>query len=361
MRKLIVLLLFSYQTNAQVPQGLNYQAVARTLDGAIMPTQNIGVRFSIIDMNINGTLLYSETHNATTNSYGLFTLAIGRGTPQLSTFSKINWSSGTDKFLKVEIAPAGDTNYQLQGTTQLLSVPYALYAARTNLLAGNNTIKVTNGNTIKSNYVAGEGINIKGNVISSNLIAGKGVIINGNSISSTTGVWITHRNGVYYPSTRTAGNVGIGTFPHPSISFVSSGNIPGIYEGNAALFTSSSPWHTAVIMLDSSVGINNRYTFSLGGNANDAVGPGNWGIFNHNIPKFALIIGRFTNNIGIGMNNIGNGIVEQPKSKLHVFNGDVNVDKVGSGIILKSPNGQCWRVTIDNAGNLVRTAITCPN
>ena len=59
------------------------------------------------------------------------------------------------------------------------------------------------------------------------------------------------------------------------------------------------------------------------------------------------------------MNNVTNA--EQPKSKLHVFNGDVNVDQIGSGIILKSPNGSCWRVTVDNAGNLVRTAITCPN
>jgi len=354
MRKIIVLLFICYQTNAQVPQGLNYQAVARTSDGAIMPAQNIGVRFSIVDMNINGTILYSETHNAATNSYGLFTLAIGKGTPQLSVFSKINWSSGTDKFLKVEISPAGDSSYQLQGTTQLLSVPYALYAERTNLMAANNTIKVTNGNTIKSNYVAGEGIIIKGNVISSNLIAGKGNTIKENSISSTTGLWITHKNGVYYPSTRTVGNVGIGTLPQPNIGFVSSGDIPGVYEGNAGMFTSTSQWHNDINIK------NNKTQFSLivGGPSNTELRPNNFGVMNGIIARWAITINGNNNNVGIG------DPTARPtpaKSSLHIKKGETFIEEIGSGIILRSPNGKCWRVTIDNGGNLIRTAITCPS
>ena len=74
--------------NAQVPQGINYQAVARTADGVIIPTQNIGVRFSILDVSVTGATLYSETHTVTTNSYGLFTLAIGKGTPDYFNFCK---------------------------------------------------------------------------------------------------------------------------------------------------------------------------------------------------------------------------------------------------------------------------------
>lgn len=401
MRKLLtsVFLLISIQlVQAQAPQALNYQAVARTADGVIIPTQNISVRFSILDGSVSGTTLYSETHQTTTNSYGLFTLSIGKGTPVTSTFSNIDWASGTDKFLKVEIAPGGGLNYQLQGTTQLLSVPYALYSEKTRLIAGNNTINITNGNTITGNYQAanntilingntiagnyqaanntillngntiagnyqpGVGIDITGNTISHNLVAGTGINISGNVITNTaTNPWLSHANGIYYPATGSVGNVGVRTTPITNTAFISNGNVPGVFEGNAAIFTSSSVWHTSVVMLDSSVGPDNRYTFSLGGSGNTAVGPGNWGIYNHNIPKFALLIDRFTNNIGIGMNNIGNNNVEQPKSKLHIFNGDVNIDQIGSGIILKSPNGQCWRVTIDNTGNLVRTAITCPN
>jgi len=126
MKKLLTVttvLFLNLLLNAQAPQSLNYQAVARTANGVIIPTQNISVRFSILDVSATGTTLYSETHTAVTNSYGLFTLAIGKGTPVTSTFPSINWASGTDKFLKVEIAPAGGSNYQLQGTTQLLSVP----------------------------------------------------------------------------------------------------------------------------------------------------------------------------------------------------------------------------------------------
>ena len=184
MKKLLTvttILFLSIFMNAQVPQGINYQAVARTADGVIIPTQNVGVRFSILDGSVTGTVLYSETHTVITNSYGLFTLAIGKGSPVTSTFASINWASGTDKFLKVEIAPAGGSNYQLQGTTQLLSVPYALYSEKTRLLAGNSTINITNGNTITGNYQAGTGINITGNTIT----------------NTGTNQWLPHANGIY--------------------------------------------------------------------------------------------------------------------------------------------------------------------
>src|SRR4030095_1161262 len=197
--------------NAQVPQGINYQAVARTADGVIIPTQNIGVRFSILDGSVTGGVLYSETHTVVTNSYGLFTLAIGKGTPVTSTFPSINWASGTDKFLKVEIAPAGGSNYQLQGTTQLLSVPYALYSEKTRLLAGNNTINITNGNTITGNYQAANNtILLTGNTVAGNYQAGTGINISGNVITNTgTNQWLPNANGIYYPVTGVPGNVAI--------------------------------------------------------------------------------------------------------------------------------------------------------
>src|SRR5258705_13329565 len=122
MKKIIGLLLYIIlfcQANSQSPQALNYQAIARTADGAIIPSQNINVRFSILEQNISGTPLYSETHQTITNMYGLFTLAIGKGTPVSANFSSINWASGSDKFLKVEIALSESSTYQLQGTTQL--------------------------------------------------------------------------------------------------------------------------------------------------------------------------------------------------------------------------------------------------
>ena len=61
-------------------------------------------------------------------------------------------------------------------------------------------------------------------------------------------------------------------------------------------------------------------------------------------------------NVGVG-NYAPN---DPPKSKLQIRSGDVYIESISSGIIMKSPNGQCWRVTIDNSGNLIRTSISCP-
>ncbi|HLG41461.1 MAG TPA: hypothetical protein VI461_17405, partial [Chitinophagaceae bacterium] len=177
MKKLILNLLLIFSVVCawtQTPQALNYQAIARNSLGQIVPSQPIGVRFTIQDATGN-TVYYQETHTTTTNNFGLFTLAIGKGTAVSGAMAPIDWSTGGDKFLKVEIAPQGGTNYTIQGTTQLLSVPYALYAEKTRLIAG-NAITITNGNTINASYVAGNGININGNVISANAW-----LLNGNA------------------------------------------------------------------------------------------------------------------------------------------------------------------------------------
>ena len=185
MKKLTILLLALIAilfASAQAPQALNYQAVARNSLGQIVPSQNIGVRFTISDPTGN-IVYYQETHTTTTNNFGLFTLAIGKGTAVSGAMAPIDWSTG-DKYLKVEIAPQGGTNYTIQGTTQLVSVPYALYAEKTRLIGG-NAITITNGNTISANYVAGNAIAITGNTISGNYQAGTGINITGNVISST--------------------------------------------------------------------------------------------------------------------------------------------------------------------------------
>jgi hypothetical protein len=113
---------------AQAPQALNYQAVARNNDGSVVAGQSVRVRFSILDGSATGATVYQETHQTSTNNFGLFTLSIGKGSVGSGIFSGINWATGS-KFLKVEIA-LGGAGFQLQGTTQLLSVPYALYAEK---------------------------------------------------------------------------------------------------------------------------------------------------------------------------------------------------------------------------------------
>ena len=95
-----------------------------------MVSTNISIRISIKDITATGTTLYSETHSATTNQFGLFTLPVGSGTVVSGTFASINWATNA-KFMKVEMDPTGGSSYTDMGTSQLLSVPYALVAGST--------------------------------------------------------------------------------------------------------------------------------------------------------------------------------------------------------------------------------------
>lgn len=112
----------------QSPMSISYQAIARGSSGAVLMNQALTVRFSILDSVPDGAVLYSETHNNTTNSFGLFNLQLGKGTPETGLFSDINWNSNTGKYLKTEIDPAGGISFVDFGTQELLSVPYALHA-----------------------------------------------------------------------------------------------------------------------------------------------------------------------------------------------------------------------------------------
>jgi hypothetical protein len=114
---------------AQSPQKMSYQCVIRNTGGALVTNQGVGLRISILQGTTSGTVAYSETYspNPQTNTNGLVTVEIGSGVPVSGSFSDINWASGP-YFLKTETDPAGGTNYTIVGTSQLLSVPYAMYA-----------------------------------------------------------------------------------------------------------------------------------------------------------------------------------------------------------------------------------------
>jgi microcystin-dependent protein len=115
-----------YRAYAQAPQLFNYQAVARN-GSSILSNQSINLQFTIHDQTTNGTTLYEETQVATTNTYGIFTAKIGGGIVEAGTFSAVDWSSGP-KYLEVDIDETGGSNFVTMGTTQLISVPYALNA-----------------------------------------------------------------------------------------------------------------------------------------------------------------------------------------------------------------------------------------
>ena len=117
---------------AQPPQLMSYQSVVRTASGELITKQSIGVRTTILRGSIIQIIVYQETYspNPSTNENGLLTLAIGSGTPSTGDFSKIDWSNGP-YFLRTEMDPKGGTNYTITGSSQILSVPYSLYAEKT--------------------------------------------------------------------------------------------------------------------------------------------------------------------------------------------------------------------------------------
>ena len=109
------------------PSFINYQAVARNSAGNVLINQNVSVRFNIHDGSAGGPITYQENQSLTTNQFGLITTFIGSGTATIGTFSAISWS-GSTKSLQVELDPAGGSAYVDMGTTQLVSVPYALFS-----------------------------------------------------------------------------------------------------------------------------------------------------------------------------------------------------------------------------------------
>jgi hypothetical protein len=113
---------------AQVPQKINYQAVARDASGNVIASKNISVRLSVREGSATGTVVYSESHVVATNPYGVFTAVIGSGTVLSGSITGIVWSTG-DKYLQVEFDPNGGNSFTDMGATQLLSVPFALYSA----------------------------------------------------------------------------------------------------------------------------------------------------------------------------------------------------------------------------------------
>lgn len=123
---------------AQSPEKMSYQAVVRDGSNNLVTSSAVGMQISILQGSPSGTAMYVETQTPTTNANGLVSIEIGAGTVVSGDFTTINWANGP-YFIKTETDPTGGTNYTITGTSQLLSVPYALHAKTAETITGTIT------------------------------------------------------------------------------------------------------------------------------------------------------------------------------------------------------------------------------
>jgi len=123
---------------AQVPQKMSYQAVVRDAANALKINQKVGIQISLLQGSVSGDAVYVETQAPTTNDNGLLSIEIGAGTVISGSLTTIDWSKGP-YFIHTETDPTGGTDYTITGTSELLSVPYALHAQTAEKLTGTLT------------------------------------------------------------------------------------------------------------------------------------------------------------------------------------------------------------------------------
>lgn len=123
----VTAIIFSLKLMAQAPEKMSYQAVVRNSSNGLVISAPVGMRISILQGSASGAAVYTETHTVNSNANGLVSLEIGSGTVVSGNFSTIDWSADT-YFIQTETDPTGGTTYTVTGTSQLMSVPYALHA-----------------------------------------------------------------------------------------------------------------------------------------------------------------------------------------------------------------------------------------
>jgi len=297
-----ILLLFWILTGffmglSQAPEKMSYQAVMRNGSGQLLANQAIAVKVSILQGSPAGAAVYSERLTGNTNANGLISLEIGTGTVLTGTFATIDWPAGS-YYLKTETDPAGGTSYTIVGISQLLSVPYAMYAKSAGGGGGSFAIPYTNtvnnASTLFSLTNDGDGTSLEGNnnTTTSNIAAVRGVVTNtapGGFSSAVRGI----NNGT--------GGLGVGVYG----SQAGSGwGVYGVTPNGLGVYGNASANGTGVY-------------------ANSNTGTGLTATSNTGIPASISIFNNANNNVALSASSVGNGTV-------------VNVTTSGNGAGVRS-------------------------
>lgn len=188
MKKIITIcaaLFITASVFAQSPEKMSYQAVVRDGSNNLVTSSAVGMQISILQGSSSGTAVYVETQTATSNANGLVSVEIGAGTVVSGTFATIDWANGP-YFIKTETDPTGGTSYTITGTSELLSVPYALHAKTAETVTGGITeTDPVYGSSVASGITGTDTTNW--NNKQDQLVAGTNISIVGNTISATGG------------------------------------------------------------------------------------------------------------------------------------------------------------------------------
>lgn len=253
---------------AQSPKAFNYQAIARDQNGEVLSGQSIGLRISLLQGAIDGSTVFSERHVQTTNEFGLLTLKIGAGETLSGSMDDIQWGND-DFFLKIEMDISGGSNYIEMGTSQLLSVPYALHASTANQ-------------------------------------ADQATLADQANLAETAGY---------------AEQAGQASFANNAVNAQQATFAENATNAQSAAFAQEAEFAQTA---------GNSY----------------WTADKQDIYY------ESTGSVGIGI---------KPTAKLQVHQGDVYIDNIGKGVIMRDNQGACWRMTIDSAGRVLTNKLAnCP-
>jgi hypothetical protein len=205
-----------YIAQAQTPPQLfNYSAVTRDINAQPIANAEIGIQISILQGSASGTSVYTETHTVNTDEFGLFNLVVGGGDVQAGSFASIHWSED-DYYLEVSMDVNGGMNFLTMGTTQLLSVPYAMHSATSDSLINGITISAisTTGDTL---YLSNGQIFTSGGGEKVDLVLPSITTYEVTGITSNSGTFggiVTNANGNYIMER----GIVYGTSPNPTLN-----------------------------------------------------------------------------------------------------------------------------------------------
>lgn len=319
-------LLLAMTAAAQAPQRMTFQAVVRDAANELVVSAPVGIRISVLQGSANGTAVFVETHAPQTNPLGLATLEVGGGTAVSGTFAGIDWAQGP-YFLRIESDVNGGTNYTVTGTQQLLSVPYALYAATSGNGGSSSLDAAYDGGTMITADAGPVTVNMSGATTT-------GIAVN-SAVANSSAVLATHSGagvGLRAESTNAAntfaaiqGNTNSSVAENSAIlgfntgaGYAIAGQIPATGTGSSAILGSN-------LRANGGNGIFGIGHTGVAGQAQNAAGFGTSGINNNASSANALSIGVY----GQGFNGVYGQTTDATNGWAGYFTADLGVEGTG--------------------------------